>query len=474
MQNIIIPNFYTEKINEFILYLFKYYKNIDKFKYNLQDDYKNSENNSIYIADTFMKFLFENLNIKLEDFEYLYRKYVDNEHEDFECNEDENGYDDGVMIEYNFSKIISLYIYKKFVIYDNKNKFIEDIINMFDILKNNAYQKLTNISINNVDDIFEDIEEYKNTLILIKNLKLYVENDNIQYLNNIKLDLFFNLDGHDMLKDLLSIFNCINKFVEINFKELCEGLCSFFHRYHDDIIYKPIVEKDILKKTENTLKSDLNNNVNNDKSRTIIDFSKQENNSDYFERNENTKIIDLCVHKTDNGIKCSNKILADDKCKYHLQFYCDTCKNIKNSCICQINSDKNNIQKRNTKKETNQADEIKIVLDKIKKHYKKIYNDEDIYNQLIVENRQVIKTFSIIHQKYIENKINNKFINEIFKLYDTNKARFVKNIEIFHKIYNEKELYNSNYLFLKFTFNNINKESINNLINTLKSELLKN
>lgn len=95
-----------------------------------------------------------------------------------------------------------------------------------------------------------------------------------------------------------------------------------------------------------------------------------------------------------------------------------------------------------------------------------------IYNQLIIENRQVIKTFSIIHQKYIENKINDKFIDEIFKLYDTNKARFIKNTEIFYKIYNEKELYNSNYLFLKFTFNNVNKESIVYLINTLKTNLL--
>lgn len=46
------------------------------------------------------------------------------------------------------------------------------------------------------------------------------------------------------------------------------------------------------------------------------------------------------------------------------------------------------IKKRNPKKETNQIDEINKVVNKIHKHYKKIYNNKDIYNQMINENKQ--------------------------------------------------------------------------------------
>ena len=106
MENINIPNFYNKEIKEYILCLFNEYNTTDKNKYENIREWESD--NTDYFTDKLMKFILESLNIKLEDFEYLFRKYVDSEQDGFEYNDDGEGNDDGTMFIYNFSKIISL------------------------------------------------------------------------------------------------------------------------------------------------------------------------------------------------------------------------------------------------------------------------------------------------------------------------------------------------------------------------------
>lgn len=374
MEEIDIPVFHNKKIKEYILCLSNKYKK-----------------NRFYFTNTLMTFLLESLNINLKEFDYLFKQYIDEKHEDHE-------------IIYNLSKIISLYIYKKIVISENKTNYINNIISIFENTKKEFKEFNKGINEISIEAILLS-EDYRNTLYLIESLIKYTEDYNVTYWCSIDFRNNFIIKDV-LLHDLLSIYYCINDFIEMFWDENSFEIIKFFHRNYDDI-YNP-VEKDKEEKqirdNKNILKSDLN----------VSNF-KVENKIQNPEYIINKKVILNDENGKDNEIKENllNKI-------------CDTCKYIKLNCICKINENIDDRNKRKTKKETNQVNEINKVLDKIKKHYKKIYNDEDIYKQLINENKQVIKTFSIIHQKYTKNKINDEFVNEIYKLYDTNKARFIK------------------------------------------------
>lgn len=433
MKDIIVADFNIKGIKEYIISLFEKYDNINKKKYgNLIKD-------SQYFVDEIMKYILKSINISIKEF---------NDMLDFGFDDIDNG---NYVID-NISKIVTLYIYKKFLI-NNNIDYKNEMIILFNNVKEQMYNNTKKLSIQNLCPTL-DIEIYKDTLILSK----FIYNiENIKnWENDINLDKKYSSSeiNNILLNDLYSLYNYVYQIFEEIYNKQFYGIAEFFYREYND---NSIIEENNKEFLANLI---LDNNINIEK----LNLNDKNNDLSLDAINEEKKV-------DENTSK-----LNDDN---NINKLCSKCNKINKNCICSIDSNsssKNESEKiekkRKTKKETNQEDEINIVLDKIKKHYKKIYNDEDIYNQLIIENRQVIKTFSIIHQKYIENKINDKFIDEIFKLYDTNKARFIKNTEIFYKIYNEKELYNSNYLFLKFTFNNVNKESIVHLINTLKTNLL--
>lgn len=199
MENIEIPVFYNKEINEYMIYK---YNNIVKI---IDDNYEKNGKNNDYIANIFIKFLLESLTIKCEDFKYLSREYINS----------------AFLYKFEFAKIISLYIYIKFVIYKNK-EYEKESIQTFNDIKENIKNKLDNIEFNknNTDLIFSKIDRYGRTLRLIENLVLYTKHNNIIYLDNIDLKLSFKTENYKTLNDLILLFNYFMEFCEhslINF-----------------------------------------------------------------------------------------------------------------------------------------------------------------------------------------------------------------------------------------------------------------
>lgn len=74
----------------------------------------------------------------------------------------------------------------------------------------------------------------------------------------------------------------------------------------------------------------------------------------------------------------------------------------------------------------------------------------------------------------MKKEIKDDYINNIYEIYDKNKSRFMKNLEISFKICSNDRLYNSNYVFPLYTFNRIKKSSIDNFINLLEKHVIEN
>lgn len=536
METIDIPSFYTKELQDFITCLLNEYKNIEEEnKNNKYDNFSyyeglklcNYEFNSICFSKMFIKYLLNWLNIKLNDFDYLFRKYVDLEHSEY----DYSGYEFGEFSEdkyndtlYNFSKIITFYVYKKFII--DKSNFEEEAILMFYKTKDILCEKIKSIKVENLNTLkFNE----KDTLELLSFLINYKRSNSKIIINEIDLEEYqkHSFGNNNIFNDLLILYSYIYDFTEIFLKEHYEGLQYLF----DDIegININLNWEEVKGNNEkNTLKSDLNKDTEKPMKQETSNAFNIKNNLENKIENEKKDDDDEICQKCDKLIRkcicipisnknkcnkcnqldcvcnmygnceiCDKRISIYDFCNFNEKKGCQVCflqykkdeekikstqrENVNISDLentSKLNENKNNNEvnnekkKRKSKKESNQLDEVNKVVNKIKKHYKKLYNDKDIYNQMINENRQTIKTLSVIYQKYIKKEINEDFIDNIYKLYDTSKSRFIKNIEIFDKIYNkEKQLYNSDYLFLRFTFNNITKESIDLLIDTLKTKL---
>lgn len=204
MININIPVFYTKEINEYMLFE---YNNIVK---EIDDNYEEHGKNNDYLANIFIEFLLKSLNIKLKDFKYLTRDYINS-----------------ISYKYEFAKIISLYIYIKFVIHKNE-EFEKNAIWIFNDIKEKIREELDNIEINknNTDLLFSKINKYGNTLKLLENLILYAKHNNIIYLDNIDLKFSFKTKSYKTLNDLILLFNYFFDFCDI----FCEcSLIDFFN-----------------------------------------------------------------------------------------------------------------------------------------------------------------------------------------------------------------------------------------------------
>jgi hypothetical protein len=119
---------------------------------------------------------------------------------------------------------------------------------------------------------------------------------------------------------------------------------------------------------------------------------------------------------------------------------------------------------------TNQEEEVNKVLDKIMKS-KKVGNKRipEIYKIRKEKNRNTIKLYSYINN--YKDKLEDEHLNEILEeenITISNKSKFDKYCKILDKIYNNKLIYESDFLFQPGTFSDINKEGIDLLINKLE------
>jgi pyruvate-formate lyase-activating enzyme len=95
----------------------------------------------------------------------------------------------------------------------------------------------------------------------------------------------------------------------------------------------------------------------------------------------------------------------------------------------------------------------------------KCKDDVNLLNDVIVNNRNTLKLFNDLYTKIKNNQINS---DNIYEMYDKNKSRFLKNLEIIFKICSNEKIINSNLVFPLYTFNSIKKTSIDSFIKLIE------
>lgn len=234
---------------------FRILNNID---YDYFDKLTKEEANHLYFTRMFINFMLEKLNINLEDINtYLM----------FDCDEMFGPYFEQANEEFNnnFKKIISLYIYKKFIYNDKDYK--NEIIRIFNINKKNILECIAKDKIDNFSCI--NIDMYNNTSKLTK----YLYNiENTLIFENIDLHVNYYYKISTILEDLYLLYNTIDKIFNIFFEE--NNVCISYLLYDIEGVNikvgdKYIEEDNIIDK--NTLKSKLETENNNSKSQSSSD-----------------------------------------------------------------------------------------------------------------------------------------------------------------------------------------------------------
>ncbi|KAI9283163.1 hypothetical protein BY458DRAFT_1184 [Sporodiniella umbellata] len=88
---------------------------------------------------------------------------------------------------------------------------------------------------------------------------------------------------------------------------------------------------------------------------------------------------------------------------------------------------------------TDRDKEVENIIKKLKSNYKNI-KDPEYRRNIQTNNKKILCFFSQIFEKYKkEDDIN--VVNEVYSLYDSNKSRFLKNIEICYKIRKNPTIY---------------------------------
>jgi hypothetical protein len=127
--------------------------------------------------------------------------------------------------------------------------------------------------------------------------------------------------------------------------------------------------------------------------------------------------------------------------------------------------------KRNKYKKLDNSKEVIKVINKLKDNLTRLKKNNNLYEKIKTNNRNTLETFANIFYKYTNNEIDDDYITDVSKIYDKNKSRFLKNIEISYKIYSNEKLINSDYIFSLYTFNSLKKTSLNTLIDYINKLL---
>lgn len=201
MDNIEIPYFSIEGIKEYI--------------YRLFNKYTKQKNANTYSTEKFMIYMFKELNIDIEIFVLLFKRYIDPKYTNSDKKNKTEYYD--LMMKYNFSKILSFYIYTN-------------------CIKRKIFKGLNNVNIDNISFLINDLNIYKNMLLRLKNLIFYTKNN---ILENLDLGL------ESKINDLSLIFKCIYKFINVFWNENRKEIKVFLRMViikskKDKYKYKPI------------------------------------------------------------------------------------------------------------------------------------------------------------------------------------------------------------------------------------------
>lgn len=180
----------------------------------------------------------------------------------------------------------------------------------------------------------------------------------------------------------------------------------------------------------------------------------------YLEKNRKLSFDEICnipLHPitSDEETLLNINILEDDKNNTPFK-----------SSIKDIHNKKLNIpsKTRNKKVITNQKVIVDKTINNIVNNLDIIKsNDNKLYNILYEKNRKDIDLYSYLHSNIDSLEI----VENVDIKIDSNKYRLKRTCSIFDKIKNTPGLYNSEYIFNYYTFKEINKKGVQDLLNKL-------
>lgn len=324
---------------------------------------------------------------------------------------------------------------------------IEKIIEIINE-KNNVEKIMASWGVSSLNEVTEIINKNKHDNDEIENII-------VDYNLSINNKEFINITYEDdIINKIHEDENINNKMIntpsiKINTKNCiikgCKNIikCKYdYCNYH----YKLNIKKDNMEKIKKYSKF-YNLEININKIPIIVEHHKYElsNFSDY----QIVPYFDINKHFHD---------MFSYLIKYNLSF------NIKKTKKenCNINNERKEYEK------TNQGDKINNLLDKIVKEIGHVKN-KDFYDKRLNTNKRLIDSYNYY---YLHNSKLNEYEKASFfeeqKINKSNMSRFNKFTKIYNKIIKEKEIFESEYIFLPHIFKDINIKSIDNLIYKLK------
>lgn len=201
---------------------------------------------------------------------------------------------------------------------------------------------------------------------------------------------------------------------------------------------------------------------------------KNYNNNIYTNTNESSEseLEDMEDELYEENVGTNTNVNNDNKyenCEGEYDNHSITSNTSNHSTEKSNNSDKD---RKKYIKIDNDEENLKVInrLRKNNINLNKYRDDGSLFNDIMTNNRNTLKLF---HDLYIKIK-DNVISNDIYEIYDKNKSRFMKNLEISFKIFNNSKIVDSNLIFPLYTFNSVKKTSVDNFIKLIEEMILKN
>jgi hypothetical protein len=302
-------------------------------------------------------------------------------------------------------------------------------------------KKLKYIKINKKDYYYL----IKKISFLTKNNKILTdENNNYKKINEELKNQLNNINRNTLKLESKKCYN--DKCNEVGNWLVNNNLYCLNHfkviEYHEqnNKIDKEVIEEDIY---DEFLES--NNNKNKSYEDEILESDLEDIEDELYEENNSISSGNDIEEYDDNSSITSNT----------------------SNYSTTTNSNNNKKQRKDYIKINNNEENLKVInrLKKNNLNLLKCKDDVNLLNDVIVNNRNTLKLFNDLYTKIKNNQINS---DNIYEMYDKNKSRFLKNLEISFKICSNEKITNSNLVFPLYTFNSIKKTSIDSFIKLIE------
>jgi hypothetical protein len=281
-------------------------------------------------------------------------------------------------------------------------------------------KKLKYIKINKKDYYYL----IKKISFLTKNNKILTdENNNYKKINEELKNQLNNINRNTLKLESKKCYN--DKCNEVGNWLVNNNLYCLNHfkviEYHEqnNKIDKEVIEEDIY---DEFLES--NNNKNKNYEDEILESDLEDIEDELYEENNSISSGNDIEEYDDNSSITSNT----------------------SNYSTTTNGNNNKKQRKDYIKINNNEENLKVInrLKKNSLNLLKCKDDVNLLNDVIVNNRNTLRLFNDLYTKIKNNQINSDII---YEMYDKNKSRFLKNLEISFKICSNEKIINSNLVF---------------------------